>query len=495
MGVLNKIVTKYLLLSGIIFNLGLGVAGYYATQAIVAKGSLPGFLKLAAQKLDKPIIKPIAATLQSASDALYSPIYYSQPFNAQDWPTVGPNFSLHHSLVGSTSRLFVSNSKQLAQAIKSALPGTSIIIKDGDYQLSGKRINVSKTTPTRTRPIRLMAQNPGKVNISMNSNEGLYLSQPYWLISGLRFIGDCGGNCEHAMHIVGNAHSIEISHNEFIDYNAAIKVNGTKNKYPDSGLVTHNHFYANAPRNTSSSVTPINIDHANDWIVSHNIIRDFVKTGGNKVSYGAYIKGGANGGYFENNLVICNSSQTQYPSSSVGLSVGGGGMKSRRNNAPYEAENITIRNNLIIHCSDVGIYINRGKNATINNNTLYNTMGLDLRFPQTSANVINNVIGGKLRLRDNSTAMLSEGNLILARGFIRNDEPLGAIFTAPETEDFSINADHSDLNKHAVSFPSSDKPSLVDFCSQEITDRQTFIGAFDSTVTDSKPCFPFADAN
>ncbi|WP_413284627.1 chondroitinase-B domain-containing protein [Vibrio sp. MA40-2] len=486
MNVCKKVLTKYLVLSGIVFNLGLGFAGYYATQAIVEKGSLPGFLLLAAQKLDKPIVQPIATTLRSISERLYTPIVYNQAFNAQDWPTVGPNFNLKSPLLYSTSRLVVSDSKQLGQAIKNAVPGTSIIINDGDYKLNGKRINISKKTPTRTRPIVLMAKNPGQVTIAMNSPEGLFINQPYWSISGLRFVGSCQGNCEHAMHIVGNAHSIHISHNEFVNYNAAIKVNGTNNKYPDSGLISHNHFYANAPRKTSSSVTPINIDHANNWIISHNIIRDFIKTGGNKVSYGAFIKGGASGGYFENNLVICNSSQTLYPGSSVGLSVGGGGMKSRRNNAPYEAQNVTIRNNLIIHCSDVGIYVNRGKNTTVNNNTLYNTMGLDLRFPQTSANVINNLLGGKLRLRDNATATFEKGNLILARGFIRNDEPLTAMFTSPETGDFSIKADYADLIKRAVNFPNSDKPSLTDFCGQEIINSERFIGASNLGTN----CFP-----
>ena len=39
-----------------------------------------------------------------------------------------------------------------------------------------------------------------------------------------------------------------------------------------------------------------------------------------------------------------------------------------------------MRNNIIVDCSDVGIYLNEGKNTKLYNNTVVNTMGIDARF-------------------------------------------------------------------------------------------------------------------
>lgn len=483
---LGKTVRSYLVFCGLIVNIALGYAVFNFGKALTTFDSLPSVLTAIAGRLDYPYLQPVSDMMNSASLYLDDSTYHIKPFSREDWPMVGPNFSTSFRIPKDTiTTVTVSTSAAFVKALKVAEPGTSIFLEDGEYSLKGKRFAISKNTPSALHPITVEAKNPGRVTLLMNSSEGFYLNQPHWSFTGLRFIGSCKRHCEHAFHIVAKASNVKISHNEFINYNAAIKVNGLNGYYPDSGSVTFNHFYNRKPHNTSSSVTPINIDHANHWYVSSNIIRDFVKTGGNRVSYGAYIKGGAIEGIIENNLVACNTSAIDYPGSTVGLSIGGGGMTKRRDNAKFEAKNVIIRNNIIFHCNDVGVYVNKGQEALIHNNTLYNTSGIDVRFPQTNALVLNNLFSGNLRIRDNATMIADYGNIILSRGYLRNSEPMGNIFNAPEIGNFSIKEGSIDLHTDATTYPNPNNDYVTDFCGKTLDKDERFVGAF----SNSKGCF------
>ena len=64
-----------------------------------------------------------------------------------------------------------------------------------------------------------------------------------------------------------------------------------------------------------------------------------------------------------------------------------------------------MRNNIIANCpQDVGIYLNAAANTRIYNNTLYNTTGIDVRFPASTADLRNNVLSGAIRNRDGGTS-------------------------------------------------------------------------------------------
>ncbi|MCE0493289.1 NosD domain-containing protein [Vibrio salinus] len=476
------LIKKYLILTGIVFNLVLGYSVYSFGRILFEDQSLPTVLFHTANKFARhSVTKPVADVLNQAGKSLITPMYYWKPFDRSQWPTVGPDFKSPPVVVKSPSQqIYVSDSKQFMEALKKVEPGSTIVVADGEYILNSKRFPTSNKIPTKSLPVVVKAEHPGKASLLMNTLEGIFLNKPYWTITGFKFIGTCSNHnsCEHAVHIVGNAHDIEITNNDFVDFNAAIKVNKRAGAYPDRGKVEYNHFYYTKPRDTKFSVTPINIDHANDWLVSYNIIRDFIKIGGNKISYGAFMKGGANNGVFENNLVICNTSEKQYPGASVGLSIGGGGMPDRRGGVAYQANHTTIRNNIIFHCSDVGIYVNSGKNSVINNNTLYNTSGIDIRFPQSSALVVNNLFSGKLRSRDQGKIISNSGNIIFPRDFFTNKDALTDMFQSPETGNFSITDKSLDIKKNAVSYPVKNDEYLTDFCGKTITGKDKFIGAF-----------------
>nr|WP_159063744.1 right-handed parallel beta-helix repeat-containing protein [Thaumasiovibrio occultus] len=324
----------------------------------------------------------------------------------------------HAVVSGSVARSFenatdiiVSNESELAAALARVIAGQTVWVQPGYYQFKLARFTLSNAAGTEQQPVRIAAIEPGRTTLALDTLEGFKLTQPYWEITGFNFIGSCENinRCEHAIHVVGNATHTYIHNNTFVDFNAAIKVNRDKDlRYPDFGVIENNHFYFTAARKTYRSLTPMNIDHANGWRVSGNVVQDFIKTGGNRIAYGVFIKGGAIGGVIERNLVVCNTSSQTFPGYRIGISVGGGGMKvtDRRDNAPFEAMSVSVRNNIILNCNDVGVYVNKGRDALIHNNLVLNTSGIDVRFPVSRAHVFNNLTDERIKRRDDATASL-----------------------------------------------------------------------------------------
>ncbi|MCG7586263.1 chondroitinase-B domain-containing protein [Photobacterium sp. OFAV2-7] len=407
------------------------------------------------------------------------------------WPTVGPHWpEMSAHIRRPDNAIFVSDSIMLIKALADVLPGQQIVLLNGDYPISSKRLRTTKLLPTKERPITLRALEPGKATLELDSLEGLYLNHPYWRVSGLRFVGKCKqqSRCEHAIHVVGNASHTLIEHNEFIDFNAAIKVNRDKDAFPDHGVIRHNHFFFTAARDVTKPVTPINVDHGNNWLISRNIIRDFIKLGGNQVSYGAFIKGGSIKGTIENNLVICNSTHQDFHGSRIGLSLGGGGMAQQHRREENSAETVgaIVRSNIVIRCNDAGIYINKGRQSTVSNNTLYGTQGIDIRYPQSDTFVANNILNGHINQRDNGKAEL-EANMISSRRFWFGKEKIDSWFVSPSSGNFSIKTEQVSQQLHLDAMPYQLLPGLEnkDFCGNSITSTDRFRGPFKA----EKDCF------
>ncbi|OLQ75518.1 hypothetical protein BIT28_23085 [Photobacterium proteolyticum] len=418
-------------------------------------------------------------------------LFNSYPSQEHRWPTVGPNWKQAPArLQLPDNALLISDQQALIKALKNVLPGQQIILGNGTYRIHSKRLRTTNTTPTKRQPISLRALEPGKATIELDSLEGLYLNQPYWRISGLRFIGKCinQSRCEHAIHVVGNASHTLIEHNEFIDFNAAIKVNRDREAFPDHGIIRHNHFFFTVPRKVDNPVTPINVDHGNNWLISRNIIRDFIKLGGNQISYGAFIKGGATQGTIENNLVICNSTSQQFPGYRIGLSLGGGGMaqQHRRGESDTETTGAVVRNNIVTRCNDAGIYINKGRQSTVSNNALYDTQGIDIRYPQSNAYIANNILSGNIKQRDRGQAE-SEANLISARRFWFGKEDIESWFLSPKNGNFSIQTEQISQQLHSGAKPYQLLPDHEnkDFCGNRLSLDDKFRGPFKA----EKDCF------
>ncbi|QRK06435.1 right-handed parallel beta-helix repeat-containing protein [Archangium violaceum] len=325
--------------------------------------------------------------------------------------------SLALILVSSTSLAAVKNVStvtELQSALASVRAGDEIVLTDGTYAVN-TNLNCA-ADGSASQPIIVRAANRHAALIRFNATEGFKVSGRYWVFDGLTIEGVCAQdqNCEHAFHVTGHAENFVLRNSRVRDFNAQLKVNATKNasgvyEIPHRGLIENNEIYDTRIRNTSTPVTKLNIDTGDDWIVRDNSIHDFSKAN-NGISYGAFMKSGGKRGVFERNRVICTK-DAPAGNTRIGLSFGGGGT----GNAycapafdpavpcnPEHSDGI-LRNNVIINCSDVAIYLNKAANTKVLFNTLIATTGVDFRYASSTGEAHGNVLSSVIRTREGGT--------------------------------------------------------------------------------------------
>jgi hypothetical protein len=308
--------------------------------------------------------------------------------------------------IGSAARnvILVASADQARLAIANANPGDTITFSPGVYQFSGNNISVIRAGREDAR-IVVRAEVPGTVKLRLALVEGFHVSAPYWTFENLHIQGNCEiqSNCEHAFHVVGNAHHFVAQNNTIVDFNAHIKVNMTNRQIPDDGLINYNTIRNTDVRRTESSVTLVDLVVASRWRIEHNLISDFIKGGSDKVSYGVFVKGGGNENRIANNVIICEHHLRGEVGQRVGLSLGGGGTGKQfcpDHRCVTEQDRGVIESNLVMACSDDGIYLNKAAASRIVRNTLIDTGGIEVRFAESTADVEGNLVDGKIRSRD-----------------------------------------------------------------------------------------------
>jgi hypothetical protein len=318
---------------------------------------------------------------------------------------------------------------ELRQALRGALPGQTVTLAPGTYIVGRGQTLDLNANGAPGEPITLRAPEFGAVTIEVETPEAMRIAGAYWVIENLDFLGICGNHsvCEHAFHLKPQAREIVIRNNRAVDFNAAIKGSAADPEGltgPSAVTVEGNRFYNRTPRQTGNPVTVIDINGGRGWVVRHNYIADFQKAGGDHISYAAFLKRNSFDGLFEGNLVVCE--QRHRGGVRLGLSLGGGGA-----GMPVEHTDGTIRNNIVMNCpADVGIYLNRARNTRIYNNVLYNTVGIDVRYRQSSADIRNNVLSGRIKDRSNGSHV-AEANRVGV-----TPEQFAAWFVDPAHGDF-----------------------------------------------------------
>ena len=309
----------------------------------------------------------------------------------------------------------VNSVAELAGAVASANPGDIIEMLPGDYHFTGAGLRIQRPG-TAAAPITLEAHRLGDVVIQANTVEAIKLTAPYWHIANLEIRGDCGTDdtdCDNAIHVAGPARDTVLRNLRLIDFNAQIKVNGEGGAFPDNGVIQDSTLIDTHPRQTASPVTPVDIDAADGWRVTGNLIGDFIKAGGDQTSYGGYGKADARGTQFHRNVVLCEYHLKGRPGARIGLSFGGGGSgpqyRRDQGHTGFEHRDGRISDNLIAFCSDDGVYLNRAAHARVSHNTLIDTAGIDARFPETSAEITDNIVDGAIDARDGA-AISGAGN-------------------------------------------------------------------------------------
>ena len=301
----------------------------------------------------------------------------------------------------------VHDTAGLLAAIRMVRPGGEIVLADGVYVLQGNHGVDCIVSGTPAKPITVRAARPLRAHIVSFALEAFSVSAPNWHFEDLDIRGACADDtsCEHAFHVVGPATGFQLLRTRIADFNAQIKVNaGADHRLPDGGLVAGNQFLDTHPRNTANPVAPVNIDVASDWIVRDNVVSDFRKTQGNQVSYGIFAKGGAHRPIFERNLILC-AFEDPSGGARIGLSFGAGGMDPGLCPPAWnaavpcnpEVAGGIMRNNIVVNCSDDGIYLNDAQDTQLLYNTLIATQGIAFRFDGSTGKAYGNVLSSKIR--------------------------------------------------------------------------------------------------
>eukprot|EP01104_Vermistella_antarctica_P013093 TRINITY_DN3908_c0_g1_i2.p1 TRINITY_DN3908_c0_g1~~TRINITY_DN3908_c0_g1_i2.p1 ORF type:complete len:658 (+),score=200.77 TRINITY_DN3908_c0_g1_i2:145-2118(+) len=307
----------------------------------------------------------------------------------------------------------VTTATELDTAIQAAIPGDQIVLSaTGTFTFRTIRCTASGTAE---KPIIVRGEPGSKISLySAGSSEGYVegfaVTGSHWHFVSLDIQGTCDNSqhtyCEHAWHLAGskdvvvrNCRSHEI--NQHIKSN----INGAgSGLFADRLLVERNHMYNDVPRNTGNPATIVNIDGGDDCVVRGNYIHDGARVSSGSVTYQAFMKSNGAGGLFEQNLIVCSADHSD-GGYRLGLSFGGGGTAPDnvcgQGTCKPEHRNGVMRNNVIKHCNDVGIYLNEAQNTDIYNNFIYDTTGIDCRFSPTTADVRNNIVaGGAIRNRE-----------------------------------------------------------------------------------------------
>lgn len=385
--------------------------------------------------------------------------------------------SAHAAPSATTRTVPVDSIAGLKSAVQNAQPGDDIVIAAGSYLVSG---NISVTQPgTAQAPIHLRAAQPRSVLLRFQSTgtdvvEGFKVSAAWWTFEGVDIAGECANDsqCEHAFHISGAADHTVIRDNDVRDFNAQIKSNGAVvgavRVFPNDVLIERNVLHDTRARNTSNPVTKLDVVGGRRWIVRANTIFDGQKGQGDGISYAAFLKGNSRDGVFERNLVRCSwhtSGGTR-----LGLSFGGGGTSPdsicEDASCTPEHQNGIMRNNIIMNCDDVGIYLNKAANSRIQHNTLYATSGIDVRYSASTADLRNNILGGAIHNRDGGTSTVS-GNLSGV-----STTTFAQWFSAPADANFSLRDGTAFVGKGVAAPLVTD-----DFCATPRSDGHADIGA------------------
>lgn len=355
--------------------------------------------------------------LDAAARTLLDPLqrHFERPVPPDPLPDLGKGAGVTAAPAPVPARaLQVASTAHLVDALAQALPGDQITLQPGVYRIEQRL--AAQRGGTAQQPIVLRAARLGEARLEVLAGTGVLVSAPFWRFENLQLRGACSADddCEHAFHIVGQARGTVLHNNEMREFSAHIKVNGQSGHWPDDGVVAHNSLLNSRPRVTQRPVTAVDIVGASGWVVADNRVQEFAKSVASQTSYGIFMKGGGSGGRIERNLFICSSADISAPGTRVGISLGGGGTGApycRNGQCLHEHSQGLIANNIVAHCNDSGIDVNRSQQVLVAHNTLINTAGIDVRGAGANAELRNNLLEGRLRARQGGS-LQAQGNAV-----------------------------------------------------------------------------------
>lgn len=317
----------------------------------------------------------------------------------------------------------VSTYTALRDACVNALPGDTIIVAAGVYTITGAtRIMINgRPGPVLVKgatgnPADVIVEGQGQDNQNVQMVFNLD-NAPQWTFRDLTVRNSYyhGFKFDHASTDCALINVVMRDHGESGVKGTSDPTAGT---YPDRLLIDSCDIgFTQSSGGTRSVVEGVDGVGVNDWIIRNSRFVN-VQKGGNP-AYAIFTKGNSSNTIIEGN---------RFENCFIGASFGGGGTGAayfRDNDQSYEHRNGIIRNNIIMRCTDAGIYINKGVNCRIYNNTLFECeLTIQLRFQQSTGDVRNNLVlraasnpnEPVLRLRDGATLLGSSANLAAVAG-------------------------------------------------------------------------------
>ena len=340
-------------------------------------------------------------------------------------------------------------------ALSELIPGDQLILAPGEYE--AERFT-SHRAGTKLAPIIVRAQYPQTAIIKTHAIETFAISHPYWVFDGLVVEGDA--DTDHAFHITENADHTVLRNMRLTNFNNHIKANGKNGAFPDHLLIENNQLRNQTIRQTAKPSSPIDIVGGRNAIIRGNVIEDFGRSGSDQISYGIFIKGNSSHGLIERNLVAC--SRTHSNGYRIGISLGGGGTASKycqNRDCSVEHRSGVIRNNIIMNCSDAGIFLKKSANSRIVHNTLVDTLGIDVQSNTSTAVIMANYVEGTIQTRQgarltasNNITTLWDGAWLIQRLVqLINLHYSDSSTTSPASSDRYFNTSDALQSKHPIS--------------------------------------------
>lgn len=134
---------------------------------------------------------------------------------------------------------------------------------------------------------------------------------------------------------------------------------------------------------------------------------------------------------FEHNVIFCEWKLPRGPDQRMGLSPGAGATGDEyvrdRGRSGFEQTGGVIRDNLIAFCSDVGFYVNKATRSVIEHNTIIDAAGIDVRFPESSADIVANLVDGVIRSRDGGVLRQRDNEIGPLLGLVVGHHPVRSL--------------------------------------------------------------------
>lgn len=90
-----------------------------------------------------------------------------------------------------------------------------------------------------------------------------------------------------------------------------------------------------------------------------------------------------------------------------------------------------MRANVVAACSDAGIYVNSSAGTRLLDNTLVDTAGVQVRYPESSAELDGNIIDGPVTSRDGAVLRIGDNRISPVAALYAGWHPQRALFAAP----------------------------------------------------------------